>query len=34
MSQGRVPLVVELVSPAQRPLHFTRHLAAYWKGAY
>lgn len=31
---GRVPLVLELLSPAHRPLQITRDLAAFWCGAY
>ncbi|EFH2148545.1 ATP-dependent helicase HrpB [Escherichia coli] len=34
IAQGRVPLVLELLSPAQRPLQITRDLSAFWKGAY
>ncbi|EKH5953578.1 ATP-dependent helicase HrpB [Escherichia coli O157] len=34
IAQGRVPLVLELLSPAQRPLQITRDLGAFWKGAY
>jgi len=31
---GRKPLVLELLSPAQRPLQVTTDLAAFWKGSY
>ena len=31
---GRIPLVLELLSPAQRPLQITRDLSAFWQGAY
>ncbi|MBA4713902.1 ATP-dependent helicase HrpB [Citrobacter pasteurii] len=31
---GRVPLVLELLSPAQRPLQVTSDLSAFWKGSY
>jgi len=31
---GRVALVLELLSPAQRPLQITRDLSAFWAGAY
>ncbi|PRD12736.1 ATP-dependent helicase HrpB [Pantoea coffeiphila] len=34
VAQGRVPLVLELLSPAHRPLQITRDLAAFWAGAY
>ena len=34
IAAGRVPLVLELLSPAQRPLQITRDLAAFWAGAY
>jgi HrpA-like helicases len=34
IAQGRVALVLELLSPAQRPLQITRDLRAFWAGAY
>ena len=34
LAEGRVPLVLELLSPARRPLQLTRDLAAFWAGAY
>jgi ATP-dependent helicase HrpB len=34
IAEGRVPLVLELLSPAQRPLQITRDLTAFWNGAY
>ncbi|MDX5628532.1 MULTISPECIES: ATP-dependent helicase HrpB [unclassified Brenneria] len=34
LAEGRVALVLELLSPAQRPLQITRDLAAFWQGAY
>ncbi|MEN5016715.1 ATP-dependent helicase HrpB [Erwinia sp. Eh17-17] len=34
VAHGRVPLVLELLSPAQRPLQITRDLAGFWSGAY
>ncbi|EPQ6908888.1 ATP-dependent helicase HrpB [Citrobacter freundii] len=34
IAQGRVPLVLELLSPAQRPLQITRDLSAFWQGSY
>ena len=34
IAEGRVPLLLELLSPAQRPLQITRDLTAFWQGAY
>ncbi|EPJ3204319.1 ATP-dependent helicase HrpB [Salmonella enterica subsp. enterica serovar Derby] len=34
IAEGRVPLVLELLSPAQRPLQVTSDLSAFWKGSY
>lgn len=34
VAAGRIPLVLELLSPAQRPLQITRDLAAFWQGAW
>ncbi|MEI7251768.1 ATP-dependent helicase C-terminal domain-containing protein, partial [Pectobacterium versatile] len=34
LAEGRVALVLELLSPAQRPLQITRDLAAFWQGTY
>ncbi len=34
IAEGRVAMVLELLSPAQRPLQITRDLAAFWGGAY
>ncbi|MDE9465411.1 ATP-dependent helicase HrpB [Xenorhabdus bovienii] len=34
LAKGRVPVVVELLSPAYRPLQITQDLAAFWQGAY
>jgi ATP-dependent helicase HrpB len=31
---GRVPLVVELLSPAHRPVQLTRDLPGFWRGSY
>ncbi|WP_114416854.1 ATP-dependent helicase HrpB [Marinospirillum perlucidum] len=32
--QGRVPLVIHLLSPAGRPVQITRDLASFWKKGY
>lgn len=34
IADGKVILVVELLSPAQRPLQITQDLAGFWQGAY
>jgi ATP-dependent helicase HrpB len=34
IAAGRVPLVVELLSPAQRPVQVTRDLPGFWRGSY
>jgi ATP-dependent helicase HrpB len=31
---GRTPLVVELLSPAHRPVQVTRDLPGFWRGSY
>ncbi len=31
---GRVPLVLELLSPAHRPVQVTRDLPGFWRGSY
>jgi len=31
---GRVPIVMTLLSPAQRPVQITKDLEGFWKGAY
>ena len=31
---GKVPVVMTLLSPAQRPIQITKDLAGFWKGAY
>ena len=31
---GRIPIVMTLLSPAQRPIQVTKDLAGFWKGAY
>ncbi|PZN46502.1 MAG: ATP-dependent helicase HrpB, partial [Proteobacteria bacterium] len=34
IADGRVPLVVELLSPANRPVQVTRDLPGFWRGSY
>ncbi|MGZ3294021.1 MAG: ATP-dependent helicase HrpB, partial [Xanthobacteraceae bacterium] len=34
VAAGRVALVVELLSPAQRPVQVTRDLPGFWRGSY
>ncbi len=34
LAKGRVPVVIELLSPAHRPLQITQDLAAFWQGTY
>ena len=34
VARGQVPLLVELLSPAQRPLQITQDLVAFWQGSY
>lgn len=34
IADGRIKLVLELLSPARRPLQITSDLAAFWQGAY
>jgi len=31
---GRIPLAIELLSPAQRPVQITRDLPGFWRGSY
>ena len=31
---GKVPIVMTLLSPAQRPIQITKDLSGFWKGAY
>jgi ATP-dependent helicase HrpB len=34
LAGGRVPLIIELLSPAQRPVQVTRDLPGFWRGSY
>jgi ATP-dependent helicase HrpB len=34
IAAGRVPLLVELLSPAHRPVQVTRDLPGFWRGSY
>ncbi len=34
IADGRLPLTVVLLSPAQRPIQVTQDLAGFWKGSY
>jgi ATP-dependent helicase HrpB len=34
IAKGKVPLVVELLSPAHRPVQVTRDLPGFWRGSY
>jgi ATP-dependent helicase HrpB len=34
IAAGRVPLVIELLSPAHRPVQITRDLPGFWRGSY
>jgi ATP-dependent RNA helicase HrpB len=34
IANGRVPLVIELLSPAHRPVQVTRDLPGFWRGSY
>ena len=34
LANGKVSVVLELLSPAQRPLQITQDLAAFWQGSY
>jgi ATP-dependent helicase HrpB len=31
---GRAPLIIELLSPAHRPVQVTRDLPGFWRGSY
>ena len=34
LAQGKVPLLMDLLSPARRSLQLTQDLARFWKGSY
>jgi ATP-dependent helicase HrpB len=34
IASGRVPLLIELLSPAHRPVQVTRDLPGFWRGSY
>ncbi|MCW8999875.1 MAG: hypothetical protein OQK04_14295, partial [Kangiellaceae bacterium] len=34
LAQGKIPLVIHLLSPARRPLQVTEDLASFWKNGY
>jgi len=34
IARGKIPLVVELLSPAHRPVQTTRDLPGFWRGSY
>lgn len=34
LAGGKLPLVIELLSPARRPLQLTQDLAGFWQGSY
>jgi ATP-dependent helicase HrpB len=34
VARGRVPLLIELLSPAHRPVQMTRDLPRFWRGSY
>ena len=34
ITEGRIPLVIELLSPAHRPVQVTRDLPGFWRGSY
>jgi len=34
IARGKIPLLIELLSPAQRPVQTTRDLPGFWRGSY
>lgn len=34
LAQGKLPLLMELLSPAKRPLQLTQDLSTFWQGSY
>jgi len=34
IANGKTPLIIELLSPGQRPVQVTRDLPAFWRGSY
>ncbi|HZS63887.1 MAG TPA: ATP-dependent helicase C-terminal domain-containing protein, partial [Xanthobacteraceae bacterium] len=34
IAKGKMPLLIELLSPAHRPVQVTRDLPAFWRGSY
>ena len=34
LAQGRIPLTLELLSPAHRPIQITRDLPGFWRGSW
>ena len=34
LAGGRVPLILHLLSPAQRPIQITRDLPGFWRGSW
>ena len=34
IAAGRIPLVIELLSPGHKPVQITRDLPGFWRGSY
>jgi ATP-dependent helicase HrpB len=34
LAEGRIPVLLHLLSPARRPVQVTRDLAGFWRSAY